>query len=104
MKISHDYEELINELEEEIEGGMLKLSDTIQVLRGEPRYGYAPIIDWYYDHERSMELFEEDDEDSITDMVEQAQIKKQYEEDRPHLEQMTVEEALGEMLEMDKVI
>ena len=52
-KISYDYTELINEIKEEIEEGLLKMNDIIQVLRGDRLNNlYTPIIDYYYNDER----------------------------------------------------
>lgn len=47
MKISYDYSELLQEIKEEVEDGIILVTDSIQVLRGEklPGTDYSPIMD-----------------------------------------------------------
>lgn len=54
MKISYDYEDLINELEGDITEGLIRPSDILKIVRTEQPTidNYKPIIDYYYsDHE-----------------------------------------------------
>lgn len=76
IKYSYDYENLIQEMNEELEDGILTQDSIVYVERGEPvGDGYKPIIDWW------------------------------YEEDAPKgLEKITVWEMLSEMIMWDKII
>lgn len=95
MKISYDYSELLQEIKEEVEDGIILVTDSIQVLRGKklPGTDYSPIIDWYY----SEEVMEED-------LKEYPELKEQYEKDKPFLEKMWIADATAEMMEWDKVL
>lgn len=88
-RISYDYEELIRELKEEVEDGILKLTDYIDVVRGTEieGSGYRPIIDWYY---VNGELSEEE--------------VKQYVADAQNIETMLLGNVLIEIEEKNKVI
>lgn len=96
MKISYDYEELIQELKEELEDGILTLESTIQVLRSEqPLFDYYPIKDWYYEHEMMVSDY-------------QSELSKEeyrlYLIDRPSLIALTVREVLEEMIEKNSIV
>lgn len=101
MKISYDYEEIIQELKEELKDGMFTLSDTIQVLRSDNTIedGYRPIIDWYYDDMVMAETLANDLLDDEEDLEEKRNLKKQYENDKLYLESITVKQCLNEMEE-----
>ncbi|MFY8330700.1 hypothetical protein [Vagococcus carniphilus] len=64
MKISYDYDELIQEIKEDIiEHKVLNYKDYIWIVRAdEPVHkSYRPIIDWYYFEDlKSMSLEEQD--------------------------------------------
>ncbi len=48
MKTSYDYSDLLTELKEEIEDGVLTLEDNIKIVRYDgDDTKYRPIIDWY---------------------------------------------------------
>lgn len=96
MRVSYDYEELLAELIEELEDGVLVLQDVIQVLRAEnPIHGqYRPIVDWYYDEEEMAE--------QVTDMTVQELDK--YRRDKAHLEAVTVKECLEEMKKWNAIL
>lgn len=54
IKYSYDYENLIQEMNEELEDGILTQDSIVYVERGEPvGDGYKPIIDWWYEEGRS---------------------------------------------------
>lgn len=72
MNFSYDYKELIDELQSDINEGLLSLSGTLKVVRGNTLIadvpfsstekvstGYKPIIDYYYDDYQPNELYEE---------------------------------------------
>lgn len=90
MKISYDYEEMIQELKEDVMDGVLSLTDTIQILRSDETFddGYKPIIDWYYGDESEDET----------------QMKERYEKDKPNLSNILVEDCLAEMEERNAII
>lgn len=47
MKISFDYEDLIEKMEEQLKSGMLHLDDVIKVKRTTIKgMAYQPIVDW----------------------------------------------------------
>lgn len=112
MNISYDYEELIQELKEEIFEGVLSLNDTIYVLREEKTFNvsiptqgkrvimYNPIIDWFYGDENvidySLLLPHEIDL--------QEKRKEQYIESKDKLLKMTVKECLNYMEQHNKII
>ena len=49
MKISYNYLPLMQEINEEVEDGVLHPDDMIQIVRAVyDILGYRPIIDWYY--------------------------------------------------------
>ncbi len=88
MNISWDYSELITELNEELNDGILAKNSIIQVLRGDVLFDeYRPIIDWYYDHTTTLSDLEIED-------------KKQYDqywEMKEHLEKIELQNCLKEM-------
>ena len=55
MKISFDYEILINEIQSCLASGELYPADEIQILR-EHREDYSPVVDWYYSKDRMKDL------------------------------------------------
>ncbi len=97
MSIEFDYTEMIEELLEDLNEGILQSDETVQVLRYEEALpdGYLPILDIYYDDEIMTELFnvEEGDEDYETILEE----KELYLQDKPHLETCQVSDILEEM-------
>lgn len=104
-KISYDYSELLQEFQEELEDGILKKDDIIQVLRGDRLENlYTPIIDWYYSDKKVREDFEIDCTDNAKDILLKKEYKEQYLKDKPHLENSTVYAVLVEMEEMNKIV
>ena len=102
MKLSFDYETFINEIKEEIDDGILTLTDKIQILRAhESVNGYRQIIDWYYidTNEKDFDLLS--DELTINEID---NIKKQYKKDKPFLEIICVEDFLKELEFVNKVV
>lgn len=95
--ITYDYEELIRELKKDVSDGALSLTDKIQVLRGGERFGYQPIIDWYFDEEKMAGIVKVDIFDDLQEIGETKKLKEQYEKDKPNLSIMTVREAIIEM-------
>lgn len=126
IKISYDYEELLNEINEEIEDGVLFLEDEIQILRGECLSNkelehrlkwfrsqgvvnpvleeYRPIIDWYYDNNSMNELFKIEPDYDEEEIKEVEEIKASYLKDKPFLITKKVKEVLEEMKEKNKIV
>ena len=106
MKISYDYEEMIQELKEDVSDGVLSLTDTIQILRSDKDIynGYRPIIDWYYNDERIADDLKLDVFDDEQEIEEKRQIKEQYEKDKPNLLNILVGNCILEMEERNKII
>ncbi len=76
MKISCNYQELIDELKYELDFGSLNLNSVIKIVREErPDTDYKPIVDWYYE----------------------------YNEPKEQTEEKTVKYVLTEMIEMNKL-
>ena len=101
MDKQFDYQELIDELKEEIGFGILSNTTTIQILRHEDsdKDGYSEILDWYYDNETmNLELTPEKGE-SKEDADDKLLIRKQYLQDKDSLEEISVKACLAEMLE-----
>ncbi len=108
INYSYDYSELIEELQSDIDEGLIKNSTIIGVLRDDkPIYSdidYKPIIDYYYPH-----VFEKDSpaetlskeeytEDEWASIVKEYQKSyKQFENDKPKLQNATVLAVLTEM-------
>lgn len=53
LNISYDYEDLINEIKQDLDEGLLKEDQVISIERGFNKglseIGYAPIIDYWYE-------------------------------------------------------
>lgn len=101
MTSAYDYQELIDELKDEMGDGLLEKSETIQVLRGDEALadGYYPIIDWHYNSKQMALDLAPDSTDTKEEIKEKAMIKEQYERDLSFLSNMTVEACLTEMFE-----
>jgi len=96
-----EYQELIDELKDEVGTGSLKETEVIQVLRDteESSQVYKAIVDWYYSKE-AMEV--ELDASDIEDKEEKKELmilRDQYQKDLSSLEEMTVQECLKEMFQ-----
>ncbi|MCQ2508035.1 MAG: hypothetical protein MJ097_04530 [Dorea sp.] len=115
-EIITNYKSIIAEIGESIEDGVITEKDQIQILRADqPVFqAYRPVVDWYYDAftmKEELELPLEEmymkEEFSAKEWAEmkkdQAEYKKQYEEDLPKLEAMGVKEVLTEMKQMMKL-
>lgn len=102
--ITYDYEALLEELKKDVSDGALSLTDTIQILRGRERFGYQPIIDWYLDEEKMIELLKNDIFDDLQEIKETKKIKEQYEKDKADLSNMTVQDVIVEMEERSKIL
>lgn len=101
MKKQFDYQELIDEIKEDIGFDILTSTSNIQVLRHEDsdENGYHEILDWYYNNETmNLELTFEKGE-SKEDADEKEFIRAQYLLDKPNLEEISVEACLAEMYE-----
>lgn len=61
MFLSYDYEELLQELLSDLIEFGFSEDDTIYIVRGEERFGYRPIIDYYLRKEH----IEEDDINNV---------------------------------------
>lgn len=94
FNFSYDYEDLLIELKEEIQDGMISISDEIQILRGYSRNGYKPILDWYYSKKIMLELLEDMSEEEIS----------LYNKDVEKLITLKLDDVLNEMEKMDKII
>ncbi|MGK0554459.1 hypothetical protein [Macrococcus capreoli] len=65
MKVSYDYEDMINELKADIEEGLIDYEDTIRIERGETIIAnttivegiaaYSPIIDYLFHGDKEIE-------------------------------------------------
>lgn len=101
MKKQFDYQELIDELKEDVSYDVLSNTSTIQILRHEDSDadGYSEILDWYYNNETmNLELSPEKGE-SKEDAQQKLLIRTQYLQDKSRLEEITVEACLAEMFE-----
>lgn len=104
-KISYDYSEMIQEFKEDLEDGILKRDEIIQILRGDKINNlYSPIIDWYYSDIKVNNDFKIDFMDTEEDILFKQTYKKQYLKDKPNLVQSTVSAVLIEMEDMNKII
>ena len=104
MKISIDYEVLIQEIEDELREGTLLLSDTIQVLRDTSTVieGYKTIIDWYYNEEKmTTDMKSTTGEEDYFGKVEATKL---YKKDKELLLSIKAEECLSELKEYNRVL
>lgn len=115
-EIITNYKAIMAEISEAMEDGVITEKDQIQLLRADKAafQDYRPVVDWYYDAftmKEELELPLEEmymkEEFSAKEWAEmkkdQAEYKKQYEEDLPKLQTMGVKEALTEMKQMMKL-
>lgn len=60
MKYSYDYEDFLIELNNDVNEGLIRLSDDVKVVRSEqPVFSnYHAVIDYYYDDENCDEIYE----------------------------------------------
>lgn len=112
---SYDYSELIEELEQDLEEGLLKSSTIIGIVRSSDKLSkevdYYPIIDYYYPHD-----FENDspqdtcNRDEYTDEEwdamnsEYQAAYEQFEKDMDNIQEMSVLAVLTEMKNWDSII
>ena len=99
MAQQYDYQELIDDLKDEVGVGSLTNAEEIQVLRQEKAdvEGYRQILDWYYnDQAMTIELAPEA-ADSKEETKDKMLLREQYQKDKPTLETLTVEACLAEM-------
>lgn len=80
MFLSYDYEELLQELLSDLTEFGFNEEDTIYIVRGEERFGYRPIIDYFLRKEH----IEKDDINNV--------------------EKRKAIDVVNEMKEMDKII
>ena len=104
FKISYDYSDLIQELNEEIADRILKNDSIIQVLRDKTKSVYHPIIDWYYSEYKIVEDTTIEFDDSEADKELKREYISRYLDDKPNLELSTVAAILIEMEEMNKIV
>lgn len=90
MKVSVDYDELINELSTDVASGYLQLTDQIFIVRDEKALvdDYHPIIDWYHEHDFS-------DDNVNNDIADES--------DRLRAVKKTVSDVLEEMNERNSI-
>ena len=102
IKVSYDYEELINELKEEIAYGTLTQDDEIYVLRQEKEIaeGYRPIIDWDY----LEDVYEGEEYEKEYTSGEKAVIERNRAIIERDGEKKKVHEVISEMLKWNKII
>ncbi len=94
MIISFDYEEFISEIKAEIKGELLKLTDNVQVLRGE----YKEVVDWFYDDKTMNELYSFAAADKDTE-AEAKEIMDDYRKNKNDLQLIMVSNLLIELQE-----
>ncbi len=100
----YDYQELIDELKDEVGAGSLTNDELIQVLRDDKAEadGYRQIIDWHYNDEAMTIELAPDEDNSKEEIKDQLLLREQYQKDQPTLEAITVEACLAEMFEKTK--
>lgn len=103
MKIKYNYSEIITELEEEIEDGILTLDDTIQILRDDKTLydNYYVVVDWYYSDDTMMEIIKEIENCIDIECRNDKKAIEIYFEDKENLEEVTVREILSELIEVN---
>ncbi len=117
MAINYDYTDLLEELQEDIDDGILESNEEIQILRQDKAIGenYYPIVDYYYSHERMMAIFEAENNYEDTDVQsevddideEYANLEEElalYEQDREFLQIAKVANVVEEMKKFSFVL
>lgn len=94
MRISFDYNELISEIKADLKGKILKLTDEVQVQRGE----YKQIVDWFYTDKLMDTVYTISAGDEKTEK-EYKQTLQHYRANKPYLESMLVSNLLIELEE-----
>ena len=97
FKFSYDYSDLIQEIKEDLEDGILKPDSIVQVLRDETQSVYHPIIDWYYSEDKIVE-------DTTIEFDDTEKYISKYLDDKPRLQLITVSAMLVEMEDMNKIV
>ena len=103
-KFSYDYSDMIQEMKEELEDGILKPDSIVQILRDEAQSVYHPIIDWYYDDKKIVEDTAIEFDDSESDKELKREYISRYLNDKPRLQLITVSAMLVEMEDMNKIV
>jgi hypothetical protein len=116
LRLSYDYEDLILELKEDLEDGIVKPESVIYVVRGSltelSRIGYKPIIDYYLKNDYEtftspLETLYNKEEYSDKEWEEmlkkQQEMIKQYEDDEKIFEEATVTAVLTEMEQWNSI-
>lgn len=103
LVISYDYEEMIQELKEELEDEALTQDDEILVLRSQEALpdGYKPIIDW--DYVEDVYSVDVDEQDEYTP-EELEMLQNRHKVMERGGEKCKVFEVLSEMLLRNKII
>ena len=104
FKFSYDYSDLIKEIKEELEDGILKPDSIVQILRDETQSVYHPIIDWYYDDKKIVEDTTIQFDDSESDKELKREYISRYLDDKPRLQLMAVSAMLVEMEDVNKIV
>lgn len=99
-----DYQELIDELKDEVGAGSLTNDELIQVLRDEKADadGYQQILDWHYNDQVMTIELAPDENDSKEEVKDKLLLREQYQKDQANLQTITVEACLAEMFEKTK--
>ena len=103
-KFSYDYSDLIKEMKEELEDGILKPDSIVQILRDETQSVYHPIIDWYYEDKKVVEDTKIEFDDTEEDKQFKREYISRYLDDKPRLQLMTVSAMLVEIEDMNKIV
>lgn len=104
FKFSYDYSDLIQEIKEDLEDGILKPDSIVQVLRDEAQSVYHPIIDWYYSEDKIVEDTTIEFDDTEEDKQFKREYISKYLDDKPRLQLITVSAMLVEMEDMNKIV
>lgn len=111
---SYDYSELIEELEQDLEEGLIKSSTIIGVVRSSDSLGksieYHPIVDYYYSHafkndspQDTCNRDEYTDEEWNTMNREYQAAYEQFKKDKDNIQGMSVLAVLTEMKKWNSI-
>lgn len=113
MKISYDYEELIEELNADIEEGLIDKDGEVYILRSENpvMLDYHPIVDYYYlsdneGYDPYEDYIREEYSDEEWDAIcnEYKEINERFKKDFPKLRIVKVSDVLTEMTEKNRIL
>lgn len=105
MKYSYDYSDLLSELQEEVDEGILSDDSEVQILRKDETIfkDYKPIIDWFYNDTLMEEMLIPDIFDDKEDLEDKARLKELYTVNQPKLQSVKLIDLIEELEKVNSI-